>query len=88
LPDRVIYLEDETQLAGDNIADDTAALKVALNSASPGDVVKAKRGAEYRLASVAPYPDVGIPMPEGCTSTPTGPALTSSLPPPACTASG
>jgi hypothetical protein len=65
MPDRIIYLEDETQLAGDNVTDDTAALQAALFTASPGDVVKAKRGATYRLASVAPYPADGMPIPAG-----------------------
>lgn len=70
MPDRVIYLEDVTQVAGDGVTDDTAALQAVLNTASPGDVVKAKRGATYWLSGGAALPGRGITVPEGITLDP------------------
>jgi hypothetical protein len=72
MPDRAIYLEDVTQLAGDGMTDDAAALQAVLNSASHGDVVKAKRGATYWLAGVAALPNRSLTVPSGITIDPNG----------------
>lgn len=62
MPDRIVYLEDVTQLAGDGVTDDTMAFYSAIMGASSGDWIKGKKGAEYRLASVGSLAEAGIPL--------------------------
>jgi hypothetical protein len=51
MPDRTIYLEDVTQLAGNGTTDDSTALQTAILSASPGDAIVCKKGALYRVVT-------------------------------------
>jgi hypothetical protein len=60
----MIKLEDETQIAGDGVTDDSAALAAVINSAAPGEVIKGKRGAVYWLSGNSALPDRGIPLPD------------------------
>ena len=62
MPDRTIYLEDVAQLAGDGVTDDTTAFYAAMMTASPGDHVVGKKGAEYRIAGLGGVTTKGIPL--------------------------
>lgn len=72
MPDRVIYLEDDIHFANTVGVDDALALHNALQSASPGDVIKAKRGATYWLSGVAALPNRSMTMPPGVRLDPNG----------------
>jgi hypothetical protein len=62
MPDRAIYLEDVTQLAGDGATDDTAAFYAAIMGATPGDWIVGKKGAEYRIVGLGGVSTKGIPL--------------------------
>ena len=65
MPNRTIYLEDETTVIGDGAADDMAALRAIVQTSGSGSgrgEIVCKRGATYRLVSNASIPDKGLAL--------------------------